>query len=39
MAGNPLDAAKRAPVCEQVQRSTRERLGRTSERRLVEILG
>jgi NTE family protein len=38
MAGNPLDAAKRAPVCEQVQRSTRERLGRTSERRLVEML-
>jgi len=38
MAGNPLDGAKRAPVCEQVQRSTRERLGKTSERHLVEML-
>ena len=33
MAGNPLDPAKRAPVCERVTETTRRRLRRGDVRR------
>jgi NTE family protein len=38
MAGNPLDPAKRAPVCRQVFETTVHRLGRADVRRRLAVL-
>jgi NTE family protein len=39
MAGNPLDPAKREPVCRQVLETTRRRLHRASTRARLAALG